>query len=323
MQIAAAHEIFVVGDFHGDYEKAVKLLVGAGILKGIPANPLDAKWAAKKALLVCTGDMIDKWSNSVEVVQLMRSLQADAAKHGGQVIVTLGNHEAEFLASDGADDKSSEFAHELRQLGKSPQEVAAGRDADGIGAWLRDLPAAARVGDWFFCHAGNTHGSTVAQLETSIENGVNQNGFGAFVLAQPNSLLEARLHPVPWWMGPQGENTPEKVSKKEEKMTKRENNDSPAESAGPARLKQYIHALGCEHMVIGHQPGEVHFGDGIQRKAGEAFDYEGLLYIIDTGMSRGVDNGRGIVLKIHHGGKKENVTAVDDAGAQMPLADRN
>ena len=51
--------------------------------------------------------MIDKGSSSLEVLDFVMALQADAKKGGGTVIVTLGNHEAEFLV-DPNNSKASE-----------------------------------------------------------------------------------------------------------------------------------------------------------------------------------------------------------------------
>ncbi len=200
--------IDALGDIHGDYEKATHLLAGTHLIRQVPTTPAAVEWTGGNTTLVCTGDMIDKGPQSLEVLQLLRALQASAAAHGGKVIVTLGNHEAEFLAAHGDNKKSTEFQEELTAHHLSPTAVADGQDPDGLGSWLRNLPVAAKVDDWFFCHAGNTFGSTLPALESALENGINTDGFGTFILAQPNSLLEARMHPVPWWLSPPPKKTP-------------------------------------------------------------------------------------------------------------------
>ena len=93
------------------------------------------------------------------VLRLMRALQTSAQNAGGQVIVTLGNHEAEFLAGGGKNTKGADFENELIALAIDPESVASGTDAEGLGRWLRTRPIGAKVGDWFFCHAGNTGGT--------------------------------------------------------------------------------------------------------------------------------------------------------------------
>ena len=153
----------------------------------IAPAPADAKpeslvWTGHHDVLVCTGDFIDKYTQSYRAVECLRALQIAAAKDGGHVIVTLGNHEAEFLAGGGDNKKAVEFAKDLEEHDLSPADVAAGRDRAGIGAWLRDLPAGAKVNDWFFCHAGNTHGRTLKQLRADLEKGVTDKGYKAAVL---------------------------------------------------------------------------------------------------------------------------------------------
>jgi hypothetical protein len=43
--------------------------------------------------------MIDKGPDAPDVVRFLSALQTSAASAGGRVIVTMGNHEAEFLAA--------------------------------------------------------------------------------------------------------------------------------------------------------------------------------------------------------------------------------
>ncbi len=302
------NDIYAIGDLHGDYEKAVKLLAGAHLIAGIPSEPKKVEWAAGKSILVCTGDMIDKWTQSVEVLQLMRALQSSAAQAGGQVIITLGNHEAEFLAAKGDNKKAAEFQKELLAQSINPADLAAGRDADGLGAWLRNRPIAAKINGWFFCHAGNTFGMSVAEIETAVETGVDKDGFGTFILAQPNSILQAPMGGVPWWL---------QADAAAIALPSAPLKDS-AVPAGALRLHKYAAALGCEHLVVGHHPSKISFGGGIERAAGQPFAYDGVLFLIDMGMSHGAQDGRGIVLKIHPGAR-ETAIAIDDTGKETSL----
>src|SRR5262249_54205000 len=211
---------------------------------------------------------------SLPVLEAVRALQADAAQAGGRVVVLMGNHEAEFLADGGAGKKFADFVKELKARKMKPKVVAAGEDAQGGGAFLRGLPFAARVNDWFFAHAGNTQGRTLRQLAAYLRAGIDRQGYRAAVLRADDSLLEARLHPAPWWERPKDK-----------------------KGAGLTRLEGYAKALGVRHLVIGHQPGKVRFADGSTRKAGEMYPYgDGLLFLIDVGMSRGVGDSRGALL---------------------------
>ena len=121
------------------------------------------------AVLVCTGDMIDKGDNSVEVLQLFMRLQKIAPDSGGKVIVTLGNHEAEFLDNPSdTNHKAEDFLAQLRRLNIDPLTVSNGTDSLGLGQFMRSLPFAARVNDWFFAHAGNTNSHNPTRQRAAV-----------------------------------------------------------------------------------------------------------------------------------------------------------
>ena len=296
VELPAVRQLYALGDVHGDYDKMVELLAGTQLIAARPATPQGVRWTGGDAVLVCTGDFIDKYNHAMSVISLLRALQPEALAAGGRVVITLGNHEAEFLAGGGTDKKGADFEDELSSASLSPSEVAAGKDSSGIGVWLRDLPAAAKVGGWFFCHAGNTGGMTVPQLEQEIETQVTQKGFDCPILVGDNSLLEARLHPRPWWdWDGQSPSLKDQSQIAEPKHSKKAVGTDPGED----RLRAGIEALGVHHLVFGHQPGKIKFSDGTERAQGEMYEkFCGLVFLIDTGMSRGVDDGKGAVLKI-------------------------
>ena len=298
-------DLYALGDVHGDEQRLVELLAATHIIATPPAAPTAVKWSAGKAVLVCTGDMIDKYNQSIEVIDLMRALQSSAVEQGGRVIITMGNHEAEFLASGGRDKKGAEFIDELVRDKIDPVQTAAGADDRGLGEWLRDLPIAAKVGGWFFCHAGNTGGLTIEQLESDAERGIDANGFGSAFLSDPNSILEARMHPRPWWDW--DGSLPE---------LKNVGHKSATASTGESRLRAGLEALHVQHLVFGHQPGRIRFDDGTERAADQMIQkFNGLVFLIDTGMSRGVDSGRAALLHIHEGNKHTVASAEYADGA--------
>jgi hypothetical protein len=313
VSIPAPQTLYALGDVHGDYDRLVQLLVAGKIIDPAPASPEAVRWSAGHAVLVCTGDMIDRYNHTLPVLALMRALQPQALAAGGRVICALGNHEANFLASQGEDKKPADFAAELTAAGISPAEVALGHDAGGIGAWLRNLPAGAKVGDWFFCHAGNTGGEMLDDLNAKIQQQVTAQGWGAPILADPNSMLEARMHPRPWWDWDGAEPTLKDADTAPE--------NKPAEGATEEqRLRKTIEALGAKHLVFGHQPGKVTFLDGSERGEGQMYGkYDGLVFMIDTGMSRGVQAGRGALLKIDPLDPHPSATAVYADGTKTVL----
>jgi hypothetical protein len=289
IELDTPEDIYAVGDVHGDYDRLVTLLAKGKVIADRPEQPAEVQWSAGKAVLVCTGDLIDKGPHSLKVIALFRALAKDAAKAQGQVVVLMGNHEAEFLADPDDDDKALEFVKELDKHGIKPRDVAACRDEKGIGEYLNSLPLAARVNDWFFAHAGDTQGLTLKELRSAIEEEVSEKGYKVEVLLGGKGLLEARLHKHPWW------------EKKDEKAGK-----------GEARLRRYVEALGVKHLVIGHQPGNVTFADGSRTKGTLVQKYNGLIFLIDVGMSEAINYSQGALLHIRGGEKPRAVVIYPD-----------
>ena len=294
-QIDTDEDIFAIGDVHGDYDRLVKLLTAAKIIER-PASPETITWIAGKAVLIFTGDLIDKGPHSLRVVQLAASLRKAAAGSGGQVITLMGNHEAEFL-SDPAEKKVRDFAQDLRAAGLTPTDVAACRG--DVGQFLCSLPFGAKVDDWFFSHGGNTGGRTIPQLTADFESGVGKDGFGSRQLVDANSMLEARLGEE----GPGGKSWFEV--------------ESPQRTAAQL-LARYVAALGVKHLVQGHQHQTVHFEDGQTRDAGQMFQWDGLIFLIDVGMSEGVGDSQGAALLIRHR-KSDETVAIGADGQQTSI----
>jgi hypothetical protein len=296
---SAPGDILAVGDAHGDPRRLAAALAGAGLINDPKASPASVRWTAGRAVLVITGDLIDKGPDSLGVIALVRAVQADAQSKGGRVIVTLGNHEGEFLG-DPTGKKTSDFSDALTKAGLQPARVAA---CEGdIGAFLCTLPAAARIGDWFFSHAGNTSGRSVETLERDIEAGYARDGYRTDQLLGDNSILEARLNKqgpagLPWFDLGDAKTDPRTV------------------------LARYAQSLGVAHIVQGHQPGDVKFPDGEKRKAFHFYQRYGSLFLIDTGMSRGIDgsDSLGGALRITGSGADQKAVVVCPDGSTKTL----
>jgi hypothetical protein len=322
VELTAAPMLYALGDVHGDCDRMLELLAVQKLIAAVPQKPQEAVWAGGKAVLVITGDMIDKGDQSISVISALRALEPQAETAGGRLIICLGNHEAEFLAFAGEKSKTAEFSAELKRAGIVAQDVAAGRDSAGIGVWMRNLPAGAKVGAWFFCHAGNTHGKTLADLESELEKEITAHGYSTPLLIDPDSMLEARMHPRPWW---EGDSDPSLHDVKKPKFPRKHENENPIgnqvrQAALPPRLLACVTALGATHLVIGHQPHKTHFPDGTTREAGQMFaHYDGLFFMIDTGMSRGADGGRGALLLIREDGPHVAAVALYADGKSVVL----
>jgi hypothetical protein len=212
VQATPAARVWAVSDIHGGYDRLIALLQGNGL---IDAN---LAWSAGDAHLYVLGDLIDKSTGGLSTVRFLIALQAQAAAAGGEVIVTMGNHELEFLA-DPYNDKSAAFLTDLTDAGLDPKAVADGAD---VGAWMRGLPFGILDGDWFFSHAGNTGGRSLSQLAGDIEVDLHTHHKTGTALLDDDSLLEAQL----WW----------------------------ATADPKATIDANLFALPAKHLVFGHDP---------------------------------------------------------------------
>jgi len=232
VEIDDADHVYAVSDPHGGYVALGELLQNNGLISGfVPDNSKYERvtWTGGTSILVITGDLIDKGPDSIGVIDLVRALEAKAKAGGGRVVVTMGNHEAEFLADPMNDKAMSTGENEtginvgLRAQGIDPKDMAKGTDAPGRGAWLRDLPFAVRIKKWFFAHGGNTDGRSVQELSKDLEESVRSKGFAAKNVVGDNSILEAQE----WYGNPRSGSTG----------------------------KRYAEALGVKHIAFGHDPG--------------------------------------------------------------------
>lgn len=293
-QIDTTSDIFAVGDAHSDYVHLVRALDAAGVIAGRPARPEEVHWNAGRAVLVSTGDMVDKGPRAMDVLRFYQILRVQARAAGGNVVVLAGNHEAEFLADPEA-KKGAEFARQLKEAGVNPADVAECKGA--VGTFLCSLSFAARVNDWYFSHAGRSSGRTLSQISTDLRAGVEKDGFRTKELVGEDSPLEGR----PAADGKQWFDSG--MPAKDEKQL----------------LSDWTHAMRVAHIVQGHEPSEISFADGVTRKKGEMFQRYGLIFFIDTGMSEGVDDSDGAVLHITNHGHE--AIAVCPDGKQTSIWD--
>ncbi|EJD06841.1 Metallo-dependent phosphatase [Fomitiporia mediterranea MF3/22] len=89
-----SRRIVAVGDLHGDYENALKVLQMADVVDK------SGNWSGKVDLFVQTGDIIDRGVDTIKLFLWMEQLRSQARAAGGDVISHLGNHEWMNLLAD-------------------------------------------------------------------------------------------------------------------------------------------------------------------------------------------------------------------------------
>ncbi|HEY1409524.1 MAG TPA: metallophosphoesterase, partial [Promineifilum sp.] len=85
--------MLVMGDIHGQIAKLRLTLRRAGIVDE------QDHWIAGNATMWFLGDFFDRGPDGIAAVDLVRSLQREAAVAGGRVDALLGNHDILILAA--------------------------------------------------------------------------------------------------------------------------------------------------------------------------------------------------------------------------------
>ena len=96
--------VVAVGDVHGDYDAFVAVLRAAEVIDS------KGRWSGAKTHLVQTGDVLDRGPDSRKALDLLMSLEKQAAKAGGRVHALIGNHEAMNVYGDLRYSDPGEFA---------------------------------------------------------------------------------------------------------------------------------------------------------------------------------------------------------------------
>lgn len=84
---AFTRHIVAVGDLHGDYLNAFKVLKFSGVVDD------DGNWTGNADFFVQTGDIIDRGDDTIKLFTWMDKLREQASSTGGVVLSHLGNHE--------------------------------------------------------------------------------------------------------------------------------------------------------------------------------------------------------------------------------------
>ena len=86
--------LMAIGDIHGDFDDFTLLLKRVGLVDAA------LHWSGGKTTLVQTGDLLDRGPKGRQVMDLLMSLEKEAATAGGEVRVLLGNHEVMNILGD-------------------------------------------------------------------------------------------------------------------------------------------------------------------------------------------------------------------------------
>lgn len=341
--------VVAVGDIHGEFTGLVEILESAGLIDS------SRHWAGGETILVQTGDFLDRGADVRAVMDLLMRLEGEASQAGGRVLVLLGNHEVMNLMGEMRDvspeafssfiDQDSEkrrrngfrdylqfleanttrSSHLLPELETAwmkahPPGYLEYRNALGprgkYGRWLRDRPAAVKIQETLFLHAG-IH----PELTFSLEE-INRRVRGEIQSfdKQVRELARQRVvHPgfdleeMVVAVRSELEKQPSRSRKRDTRATLLEDflnfgswvsvhSDGPlwfrgyarwTEAEGQEHLPGLLVRLQVKHLVVAHTP---QLPGQIQMRFG------GRVILIDTGMLSSVyQGGTPSALEIHNG----------------------
>ena len=227
--------VVAIGDLHADLPTTLSVLQLAGLVDE------QGEWSGGETVFVQTGDQTDRGPDSKEVLELLMGLQGQAAAAGGQVIVLLGNHEVMNLGGD-LRYVSPAAAQDFGSAQAREQAFSA---EGALGAWLRQRPMVAQVGDTVFVHGGIT--PRFAQMGVT---GMNALASGVVSGQLPGSQL-GDDSPI-WYRG------------------------YLQQDGACQELERALDSLGLQRMVVGHTT---------QRTGRVAVGCGGRVLGIDTGIS--------------------------------------
>lgn len=147
MQIEAP--VYVIGDIHGHLSALHKVLQKAHLIDNTH------HWTGGAASLWFMGDLVDRGSDSISVLDFVIQLQQEAQETRGHVDCLLGNHELLLLAAyhfgRRSTELSSNFITKWRHNGGKKADLA--RLTQAHLTWLTDRPAMAMVRNVLLIHA--------------------------------------------------------------------------------------------------------------------------------------------------------------------------
>lgn len=157
--ISSSGKIFVAGDVHGKYQALVSLLINNKIIDSA------MNWSFGNGNLILAGDVFDRGEHVTETLWLIRKLEFQARRTGGNVFLIIGNHETMALQGDHRylNPKylffNNYFFRPYYDLFNNNSE---------LGRWIRKQHAIIKINDIMILHAGIS--PEVLELELSIDS---------------------------------------------------------------------------------------------------------------------------------------------------------
>ncbi len=246
------YTVAALSDFHGQYDLMIELLTNNHIIDE------DKNWAFGDGHFVITGDIFDRGDKVTEILWFLYDLEQQAEKAGGQIHLTLGNHEVMILNGD-LRYLHPKYVETAKKLNKPFEQLF---DKDTIlGDWLRSKPVLVKVNNMLFAHGG-FHPSLAIEKRSLVDiNDVFKANLVKTELEKPREGWGKYLHknngPI-WYRG---------------YFAKERGKDNGATSE---EIDMLLTHFGVQHLIVGHTSQKE-----IETR------YNGRVIAIDSSMKRG------------------------------------
>ena len=279
LEFSGDYPVAAFSDFHGKYDLMIELLTNNNIIDE------NKNWAFGDGHFVITGDIFDRGDKVTEILWFLYDLEQQAQQAGGDIHLTLGNHEVMVLNGD-LRYLHPKYIETAKQLNK-PFEKLFTKDSI-IGNWLRSKPVLVKVNDMIFAHGG-FHPSLAGEKRSIVEiNTVFKDSLIKAELDKPREGWAKYLHktngPI-WYRG---------------YFAADRGKDNGATSA---EIDLLLKHFDVKHLIVGHTSQKQ-----IETR------YQGRVIAIDSSIKRGsygeilfIENGKkwrgslsGKVLPLYH-----------------------
>jgi hypothetical protein len=257
LEFSGDYPVAALSDFHGKYDLMIELLTNNNIIDE------NKKWAFGNGHFVITGDIFDRGDKVTEILWFLYDLEQQAQQAGGDIHLTLGNHEVMVLNGD-LRYLHPKYIETAKKLNK-PFEKLFTKDSI-IGNWLRSKPVLVKVNNMLFAHGG-FHPSLATEQRSLVEiNTVFKESLIKAELEKPREGWARFLHkssgPI-WYRGYFAADRDEASRAKDMGATS-------------AEIDLLLKHFDVKHLIVGHTSQQQ-----IETR------YQGRVIAIDSSIKRG------------------------------------
>ncbi len=252
LEFSGDFPVAALSDFHGKYDLMIALLTNNHIIDE------NQNWAFGKGHFIITGDIFDRGDKVTEILWFLYDLEKQATKAGGNIHLTLGNHEVMVLNGD-LRYLHPKYVETAKKLGMPFEKLFTKESI--LGNWLRSKPVLVKVNNMLFAHGG-FHPSLATEKRSIVDiNTVFKNSLVKSELTNPREGLAKFLHtnngPI-WYRG---------------YFAKERGKDN---GATATEIELLLAHFNVKHLIVGHTSQKQ-----IETR------YQGRVIAIDSSIKRG------------------------------------